>query len=97
MKEIIKEFILNEIGLEETRANEIYDDLERHPDILNELINWIKTREQPENAVCVEGYTAKRLMEETPLTTLDSHLYLIFLREDTEYALKDLEDGLPVL
>ena len=42
-----------------------------------------------------EGYMAKDLFENYPLSELGAYNYLIYLREDKEEALSDLEKGLP--
>ena len=42
----------------------------------------------------IEGYSAKRLNTEYPLSILGAYNYLIYLREDLQNALKDLKNGL---
>ena len=69
----------------------------RHTDIYEELINYILAGEQFEEtvSVAVEGYTAKRLMNETILTPIGSFGYLVYLREKPKEALADLKANLP--
>ena len=43
----------------------------------------------------VEGYTAKRLFDEYPLSELGAYNYLIYLREKPKEALLNLRKGLP--
>lgn len=45
--------------------------------------------------VIVEGYTAKRLADETILTSLGAFNFLIYLREEPKEALADLKAKLP--
>lgn len=69
----------------------------RHTDIYEELINYILAGEQFEEtvSVAVEGYTAKRLMNETILTSIGAFGYLVYLREKPKEALADLKANLP--
>ena len=69
----------------------------RHTDIYEELINYILAGEQFEEtvSVAVEGYTAKRLMNETILTPIGAFGYLVYLREKPKEALADLKANLP--
>lgn len=69
----------------------------RHIDIYEELINYILAGEQFEEtvSVAVEGYTAKRLMNETILTPIGAFGYLVYLREKPKEALADLKANLP--
>lgn len=47
------------------------------------------------DAVTVEGYSAKTLCRDYPLSELGAYNYLIYLRNDPENALQDLKQGLP--
>ena len=69
----------------------------RHTDIYEELINYILAGEQFEEtvSVAVEGYTDKRLMNETILTPIGAFGYLVYLREKPKEALADLKANLP--
>ena len=69
----------------------------RHTDIYEELINYILAGEQFEEtvSVAVEGYPAKRLMNETILTPIGAFGYLVYLREKPKEALADLKANLP--
>lgn len=69
----------------------------RHTDIYEELINYILAGEQFEEtvSVAVEGYTAKRLVNETILTPIGAFGYLVYLREKPKEALADLKANLP--
>lgn len=70
--------------------------LDRHPDILEEFIKWIQTKQYPvHDAICVQGYTAQTLSERTYLHPVGSYNYLIYLREKPEEALNKLKQGLP--
>ena len=69
----------------------------RHTDIYEELINYILAGEQFEEtvSVAVEGYTAKRLMNETIVSPIVAFGYLVYLREKPKEALADLKANLP--
>ncbi len=65
-------------------------------DIRDEFEAWIQTKEYKENdAVCIEGYTAKSLSELSPLTKGESaFILLIELRENPQKALNRINKGL---
>lgn len=72
--------------------------MEKHEDIFQEFIQGIY--ENPfgfpnSSAVSVEGYTAKQLFDNYPLSELGAYNYLIYLRETPKDALSDLRKGLP--
>ena len=68
---------------------------DRHKDIATEFEKWIKTNEYVnDNAVCVEGYTAKALAEKSKyLNGEGAFVMLIELRENPEKARKLIEAG----
>lgn len=45
--------------------------------------------------IVIQGYTAKKLHEDFPLSPLGAYNYLIYLSEDPEDAIADLKRGLP--
>lgn len=70
--------------------------LERHPDILTEFHQWIRSKEFAKaNAISVEGHTAKSLVDSTYLRPVGAFNYLVYLREQPKEALDDLKRGLP--
>ena len=72
-------------------------ELTRYSDIFEEFINFILAGEKfnESSNVIVEGYTAKRLADETILTPLGAFNFLIYLREEPKEALADLKAKLP--
>ena len=74
--------------------------LEKYPDIWEEFTEGMTQdpfRFPKEGAVSVEGHTAEELFHCTKLKELGAYNYLIYLREQPERALADLEKGLPNL
>lgn len=72
--------------------------LKKHKDILEEFYAGMKGETFCLNSttpVEVEGYTAQKLFDNFSLSELGAYNYLIYLREDREKALSDLEKGLP--
>ena len=101
MKDTAIKYFTEELGEKNSRAEEMYLKLEKHPDILNEFGYYLTKREFPvENngAVIIGGYSAKKLSETvgSKLTPIGIYNYLIYLREEPEEALSNLQKGLPV-
>ena len=86
-----------ESSVSPNRMDAKVEEFSRHTDIYEELINYILAGEQFEEtvSVAVEGYTAKRLMNETILTPIGAFGYLVYLREKPKEALADLKANLP--
>lgn len=68
---------------------------EKYPDIATEFEYWIiNNNYHTENAVCVEGYTAKELSEKSPyLNGEGTFMMLIELRETPNIALQKITKG----
>lgn len=72
-------------------AFQVLGKLQRHPDILSEFRQWIRSKEFPrEVAISIEGYTAASLVKATYLRPVGAYTYLIYLRENPKAALEDL-------
>jgi histone deacetylase complex regulatory component SIN3 len=96
MNSIVLNHLLTEEKMTEKVALQIARKLERHPDILEEFIKWLQTKQYPvHDAIRVEGYTAQTLSDSTYLHPVGSYNYLIYLREKPEEALCNLKQGLP--
>lgn len=93
-KTMIQRYLMEQLNLNEYRAKEEYKNLHRHADIEQEFANYILGKEE-ESYIKVEGYTAKDLHENYPLSILGAYNYLISLREEPEEALQLLKEGLP--
>ena len=68
---------------------------DRHKDIASEFEKWITTNEYvTENAVCVEGYTAKQLAETSEyLNGEGAFVMLVELREKPPKASEQISKG----
>lgn len=94
--ETITKYMSNNYHMTEKCIKDNLIKLNRHEDIKNELcLTLIKGYILGEKALCVEGYTAEKLENETYLTTLGAYNYLVFLRENPSEAKKLLMEGLP--
>lgn len=71
---------------------------EKHQDIAAEFVCWIETKTYKDGScVCVEGYTAKQLSEQSPyLVGEASFALLIELREKPEKAKQRIAGGFKV-
>jgi lysozyme family protein len=99
VKEDIVKYLTMETNQNPDRAEEQYNGLAIHTDILKEFHIWVTTKHYPdekEGAVIIQGYTAKKLAEKTRgnLSPLGVYNYLISLREEPEEALKILKKDL---
>lgn len=68
---------------------------DRHKDIATEFEKWITTKEYvTDHAVCVEGYTAKRLAETSEYLNGDgAFVMLVELRENPQKTLDQISKG----
>lgn len=98
MREAVIKYFVDELQEKPARAEEMYLKLSRYPDILCEFAEWVNSRNFPaeqDNAIVVEGYSAKKLTETTYLEPVGAYNYLIYLRDKPSEALSNLKKGLP--
>lgn len=69
--------------------------LHKHGNIYAEFLHYAKTMRMRKDtdAVCEQNYTAARLMRELDLSPTDAYLYLAYLEEEPEQAIRDLKAG----
>lgn len=94
-KQIIKEYLIQKIELNDYRAEQEYLGLHRYEDIEQEFVNYILNKQERKKCIEVEGYTAETLHKQYPLSILGAYNYLIYLRENPKEAMLNLEKGLP--
>lgn len=94
-KELLGTYIAGKVGAKGLDGK--IKELSRYPDVFEEFVNYILNGEKFSEHQCleIEGYTAKRLTDETILTPLGAFNYLIYLREEPKEALADLKAKLP--
>ena len=94
MNDIIRQFYLDN-GAPVALLRSKMQMLSRNQDIAKEFEYWIKRgRYLSEDAVCIEGCTAKKLSESSPyLDGEGAFMMLIQLRENPERARSELERG----
>lgn len=93
----LNDYLLYECNLNKNRINETINKLNKHEDIKNELYETIMYGEFPvSGAISVCNYIAEELNKNAKLSILGAYNFLIYLREDEENALADLEKGLPI-
>lgn len=94
---VIKEYLKNDMGLPEKRVLQEYDGLKVHPDIECEFAFYIENGWDTKKSdwITIEGFTARQLHEQYPLSALGAYNYLIYLREEPKEALALLKKGLP--
>ena len=88
---------LKETDMSENRITQTVEKLKKDKDIFEAFHSYIMSTEYPETPV-IEGYSPKSLHEKvgSKLSPVGIMNYLIYLREDPQEALKDLNAGLPV-
>lgn len=98
MQEDVLNYLKEEENISEVVAELMLEKLLRYKDVFEEFCFYLKTNIVPseeDGAICVEGYTARKLVENYPLKVLGSYTYLISLRDDKNRALEHLKKGLP--
>lgn len=91
-------FIENEYGYSNDRARRMAEQIFKHKNIFEEFLNYVrvgKMRKKDRTHVLVCGYTAEKLFNEYNLSPLGAYNYLVYLAEEPQQALQDLQDGLP--
>ena len=93
--EDIANYLLNELGQKPQVVAKVSASFEKHGDIKAELEKWIVKREYPqENAIKVEGYTAKSISELAPfMNGVGVYNFLITLRERPENGKRIIAEG----
>ncbi len=93
MVDKIREYLLS-AGLEENFVERKVLQYSKHPDIAKEFAEWITTQKYIDNGIQVEGYTAKKLAENSKYMVGEgSFSMLILLREKPDKAKKRIEEG----
>ena len=94
---VVKEYYEN-AGIVPALLNSKIGKLERHPDVLEEFAEWIKTGSYKETScVEVEGYTAKSIAAVSSfLDGEGAFMMLIDLREKPALAKKKLANALVI-
>lgn len=89
--------LMDEYEMTEKNAVITVKGLQAHPDIYEEFVIAITTGKYADDSVAVrvEGFTAKALNTNYPLSPLGAYNYLVYLREAPKDALEDLKKGLP--
>ncbi|MCD7866503.1 MAG: hypothetical protein LUG54_10980 [Clostridiales bacterium] len=95
MRSIIYQYLKDEEHLTDIIADQMCDKIEKHPEIMQELVSYIRTGAFPEESpVTVQGYTAQMIEESTFLKPIGAYNYLIYLKNKPEEALAKLQKGL---
>lgn len=94
---IIIEYIKSEYGYSDTKARKALNYLLQVKAIAFEFLHFIENGSfVPDRFASVFfGYTAKRISTETDLTVLGAFNYMVFLKQNPNEALSNLEKGLP--
>lgn len=82
----------------EEQAKESIERMAKHKDIFDEFFNHVrigKFRGKDHKQIEVHGHTAEQLHLHYNLSPLGAYNYLVYLRDDPEQAVADLEAGLP--
>ena len=88
--------MMNQYNLDESQIKRLFAYLYQYPDILMEY-GKVTMGIKPTNPIEVEGYTASELFATTRLERLGAYCYLVYLRNHPKEAIKELNDGLPLL
>ena len=92
IKKMMRQFVMSK-----KQAVNALMGLSKYEDLFNEFVAGMNGEQFrfPDTLISVEGFTAKQLNEEYPLSVIGAYNYLKYLREDKAHALKDLKNGLP--
>ena len=95
--EILLKYIQHNNRIPPERQSKSIEKLRSHEDVYLEFLLYTVTGVYiEEDALSIQGYTAKQISAETKLTPLGVFNYLIYLREKPQEALENLKKGLPI-
>lgn len=97
-EDMLCRYIQQKYEYSEKRARTMISRMVTHPDVFEEFFNYARIgkfckEDKSQTEVC--GYTAERLVREHGLSPLGAYNYLVYLIEEPEQALKDLNAELP--
>lgn len=75
----------------------ILDRLKTNDDIFQEFHQFVMEEDLPAHGLAVEGYTAKDLIEQYPISPLGAYNYLMYLRTAPANTLHDLEKSREII
>ena len=83
--------------MSQKRAVLTLQELRAEPDLYAEFASTLRKDSFPpmDRAICVEGFTAAKLNQSYPLSTVGAYNFLRYLRQSPNEALADLEKNLP--
>jgi len=89
MKTEIYNYMLHEMKIDQSEADEYYEILSRHEDLLQEFYQWLKTRkflDEKSGGIVVKEYIAQRVHDEAVngIAPIDVYVFLVNLRETDE-------------
>ena len=96
MKDKFIKYYIEEKKTTPVVANLLVKKLLKYEDIANEFSNYLDKRNYDfENALEIEGYTAKKISEISPLDASGVYAFMVTLRDDKEKALETVRNGFP--
>ena len=96
MKDKILKYYIEEKKVTPVVANVLLKKILKYEDIANEFSMYLDTRSFDfENALVIEGYTAKKLSEISPLDAAGVYAFMVTLRDDKEKAFDTIKKGFP--
>ena len=95
--ELIRQYLLNQKNLTPVVTERTMLRFGNHPDISDEFILWIKTKEYVvDNPITIEGYTAEDIHRMAPfMDGLGVYNFMISLREQPDKAKQTIASGFP--
>lgn len=92
----LMEYLEDTEGMSEPLAVEVLRGLEEYEDLYQEFFSCIQNGKYtfPENPISVEGYTARRLVEEVGFHPIGAYRSLAWLRKDPQTELEKIKQGL---
>lgn len=96
--DLLKKYLSKQKGFDERLIAQTCESFLRNPDILDELNYYLVNNAFRQNPIEERGYTAQLLHElygESLKRVFDAYNFLIFIREDPDYAIKIINKRFP--
>lgn len=96
-KEMVYDYLLNELQVKEKLADILYTKITKYEDIYNNFLEWLNKRDFSElSPLVIEDYTPQQISESFPsFTGIGVFNIFVDLRDNKEKTIENIKKGFP--